>query len=220
MIINQFCKNENGFTLVEVLVATFILSVMVFSVIGVYLSFNNSQIRTTASQQLLNDSQYAMEVMAKEIRNSAIVDYAPSDAKCQNLIHTAAGSGTDIFDKCIILERSNGQTVAFSRHSLATEGDARLYYLLLDCDQFYSSCQNINLTSGDATVILSKEVNNISLSSLNFNILPNANPYLSGGPNQQPRVTINMYTAYLSNNKIRKVNYIFQTTVSSRVYKR
>ncbi|OGY93265.1 MAG: hypothetical protein A2406_01230 [Candidatus Komeilibacteria bacterium RIFOXYC1_FULL_37_11] len=219
MIFKQLIKNKQGFTLVELLLATFIFTLMVFAVSGVYIAFNKSQIRTNSSQQLLNDSQYALEVIAKEIRNNTIIDYSPTTVDCGALIKT--GTGTDNFDQCIILERSNGQTVAFARHSfIATPGSLRLYYLLLDCDQFYSSCTNININSSAATAILSPEVNNINLSALNFNILPSTNPYITGGPNQQPRVTINMNTAYISADPVKNVDHTFQTTVSSRVYKR
>ena len=214
----QLIKNKQGFTLVEMLLATFIFTLMVFAVSGVYISFNKSQIRTTSSQQLLNDSQYALEVMAKEIRNDTIIDYSPTDGECDSLINAAA---TDIFDKCIILEKSNGQTVAFARHSSTLDpGNIRLYYLFLNCDDFYSSCGVVNLASSSATAILSPEINNINLIGLNFYVLPNTNPYTSGGPNQQPRVTINMHTAYISGDDVRNVDRVFQTTVSSRVYKR
>lgn len=213
-------KNNQAFTLVEILVATFVFSLMVFAVAAIYLAFNNSQIRTAASQQLLNDTQYAMEVMAREIRNNEIINYPSSSIDCNTLINTG---GTDVFDGCIILERSNSQTLAFVRHNSGVGGDGnyRLYYLLLDCDAFYTSCDPIDLSSGAASSILSPEINSINLADLDFYILPNNNPYnIDSSDSQQPRVTIRMHTVYNSPNEVENIDDVFQTTISSRVYKR
>lgn len=212
-------KNEKGFTLIEMLVSMFIFTLLVFAVIGVYITFNNSQIRTTASQQLLNDSQYAMELMTREIRNNAIVKYSLDNTICNDLIGT--GDVDDVFDECIILERPNSQVFAFSSHINTTiSNDKKLLYVLLNCDATYSNCDAINLSSNSVIEVLSAGLNNININALNFYITPNSDPFVSGGPNQQPKVTISMATSYLSGNRFEQVNNIFQTTVSSRVYRR
>jgi len=212
---DNILKNNQAFTLVEILVATFVLALMVFAVSGVYLAFNSSQIRTNASQQLLNDSQYAIDIMSNEIRNSLIVAF-PGDINCDGVLEPAVGGGVE---DCIMLERSDGQAVAFIRHN-SLGGLYEIYYLLLDCVSDYSSCQPVDLDFGDAVLILSPEINNINVVDMNFDITPQFNPYISGGPNYQPKVTISMHTAYNSGNRIENVSHFFQTTVSSRVYRR
>lgn len=215
----KISTNEQGFTLVELLIATFIFGLLVFAVAGIYISFNNSQIRASVEQQLLNDTQYAMDVMVKEIRNSSIVSF-PGNINCVVLETAVAGGVED----CIILERSDGQSVAFIRHNTPSTGQFTLYYLLLECNDFYSYCQPIDPASptdvGKAIPILSQTINNTNLTDLDFKISPQFNPYVSGGPNEQPKVTINMKTAYISDNKVSQVSHVFQTTVSSKIYKR
>lgn len=216
---NNLATNNHGFTLVELLVATFIFGLLVFAIAGIYISFNNSQLRASVEQQLLNDTQYAIDVMAKEIRNSAIVNF-PGNITCSVLETAVVGGVPD----CIILERNDGQSVAFIRHNTPSTGEFRLYYLLLNCNDTYTYCDPIDPSSptdlGEAVPILSPEINNTNITELDFVIQPQFNPYISGGPNQQPKVTINMTTAYISDNQVSKVSHVFQTTVSSRIYKR
>jgi prepilin-type N-terminal cleavage/methylation domain-containing protein len=211
---SQYIKNKEGFTLVEVLISMTIFSFLVFAVIAIYIAFNNTQIHTTAGQRLLNDSQYAMELMVKEVRNNAIVFYAPN---CNSVISDDVLGST--FNECIILEKENGQIFAFSSYNDGS-GIKKFLYILLDCPGGYANCEDIDVSSGEATELLSADLNNISLDELLFSITPITNPFVAGGPNQQPKVTINMTTSYISDNQNQNVDHTFQTTVSSRIYRR
>jgi prepilin-type N-terminal cleavage/methylation domain-containing protein len=223
-MIENINKNQSGFTLIEILVSMAIFSILVFAAASIYIAFNNSQIRTTASQQLLNDSQYAMEVMAREIRNSTIV-YPSAGSTwadwCYKVVKTWT-IGTQEFDKCIILERSDGSVFALTSYVYTTVStDVDLWYVALsNCTENYE-CDNWRDDYSAFSKLLSVGLNNINLESLDFYITPSLDdPFLSGGPNLQPKVTIKMETSYASGNKFQNVNNVFQTTVSSRVYKR
>lgn len=222
---NNIIKNQEGFTLVEMLVATIVFVLMVLAVMGVYLAFNSGQIRTSASQQLLNDSQYAMDLMAEEIRNNEIISFPVQvfglvdGINCSWLLAPIADGGVG---GCILLEREDGQTIAYIQQTGLVDGIPRLYRLLLTCADDYTSCDPIDEVNdpGAYIKILSPEVNSISVQDLDFDLNPQLNPYIAGGANEQPRVTINMRTLYSSTNPTEQVDHIFQTTVSSRVYKR
>lgn len=214
----KFITNDsNGFTLVEILISLSIFSLLVFAVSVIYVAFNNSQIRTSASQQLLNDSQYAIELMAREIRKSSIVNYSPDSSWCNGLI---APTGK-VLDYCIILEREDGQSFAFtSFKNYSTDPNTELHYILLDCNDDYSLCEEWKNDYRSSDVLLSTTLNNINLDVLDFEISPISDPFVAGGPNQQPKVTIKMTTSYASGNRMENVDHTFQTTVSSRVYRR
>jgi len=218
---SQLIKNKVGFTLIEVLVSMAIFTLLVFAVAAIYISFNNTQVRTTVSQQLLNNSQYALDLMARDIRNNTIVDYSIDADKCNTLIHTAANEL--VFNHCIILKRADGQVFAFTSYTtdiINPTAPTQLLYVLLTCTENYSSCLELDLTDFSSySVILSEDLNNINLDSLSFFITPLTDPFVKGGPNLQPRITIQMSTSYLSNKIIEKLGYNFQTTVSSRVYR-
>ncbi|MFA6307871.1 MAG: prepilin-type N-terminal cleavage/methylation domain-containing protein [Patescibacteria group bacterium] len=213
----QIIKNENGFTLIEMLVSMAVFSLMVFAVGAIYIAFNSSQVRTTASQQVLNDSQYAMDFMAKEIRNNAIVKYS---LNCDDFINTV-GANADVFSKCIILKRPNGQVFAFTSHNNGADAKVNLLYVLLTCtDNTCNTYEDIYFNSGSVATLLGPDLNNIQLDNLDFLINPTTDPFVINGPNAQPKVTINMKVVYNSTNQTKRVNYVFQTTVSSRIYKR
>jgi len=213
-------KNKKGFSLVEMLISISIFGLLVLAVLGIYLSFNNTQIRTTAAQQLLNDSQYAIELMTKEIRNSSIAIYDPFPLLCDSII---SDSASGYFGQCIILEREGGQIFAFTSYDsdpIDTTNPVELLYVLLSCPTGYASCDPIDVNSGSVTALLADSLNNINLDNLLFTITPNADPFTTSGPNKQPKVTIKMTTSYVSGNQSENVNNTIQTTVSSRVYKR
>ena len=220
MIKNDFVKNNQGFTLIEILISLSIFSLLVFAISVIYVAFNNSQMRTTTSQQLLNDSQYAFELMAREIRTSSIVNYSPDPAWCNSVLRTVTTNIWD-FEKCIILEKANGQIFALTSFQYNTsDSSSELRYITLsNCDEDYI-CDNWQSNSRTYTRLLAPNLNNISLDGLDFYITPSSDPFIEGGDNQQPKVTINMLTSYDDPNKVKNVKHTFQTTVSSRVYKR
>ena len=96
-------KNEEGFTLVELLIAVSIFALLSVIISGIYLAFSKSQARTKVSQSLLNDAQYILETVAKEIKNNEIVGIGTS-------------GDTDIYT----LKKENGDLVYFEYHWLTS----------------------------------------------------------------------------------------------------
>lgn len=205
LIIMEY-KNNNGFTLIELLIAMFIFSILVFAVSAVYLSFSKAQARTRASQQLLNDAQYALELMAREVRNDSMYDYTPTVADCNAILDSN-------YDTCLLLKRGNGELIAFAVY----QPSQSLVYIIFDCNEDYSSC-----TWSDAfnrTNLLSYSLNEVRVTDLNFYIEPSSDPYESG-INQQSKVTISMEVTYDSQRAPEQVSHRLQTTISARDYRR
>lgn len=61
-------KNKNGFTLVEIIVALAIFSIIIGITSGVFLSGIQAQRKTLASQDLLDQTNYALEYMSRALR--------------------------------------------------------------------------------------------------------------------------------------------------------
>lgn len=205
MIIMKY-KNNSGFTLIELLVAVFVFAILVLAVSGVYLAFSKAQSRTKASQQLLNDAQYALELMAREVRNDSIYDYTPTVADCNAIL-----DGN--YDTCLLLKRGNGELVAFTVY----EPYQSLVYVIFDCNEDYSACSYAD--AFNRTNLLSYSLNEARVTDLNFYIEPTSDPYESG-INQQSKVTISMEVTYDSLRTPEQVSHRLQTTISARDYRR
>lgn len=72
---NKILTNKHkGFTLVEVMVAMFIFVLMMVAITEIFVSFIRLNRHTRAVQQDLEDAEYAMNIIAKTLRTSSIVD--------------------------------------------------------------------------------------------------------------------------------------------------
>lgn len=227
-MIKALYKNKSGFTLVEMLVAIFVFSLLSLAVAGIYVAFNNTQIRTSAEQQLLNDTQYAIELMVREIRNNKVLNNTrdlltyPEEANgkenawCNDVITYT----TDVFNDCIVLEKENGQVFAFATIDQGGS-NKELWHIILDnCGDDYLSCDSWKNDYSKSTKILAANINDINVASLDFDITPIDDPYVYGGSNEQTKVTIKMTTSFDSTLALKQVSHTFQTTVSSRIYQR
>ena len=129
-------KNEEGFTLVELLIAVSIFAMLSVIISGIYLAFSKSQARTKVSQSLLNDAQYILETVAKEIKNNEIVE-----------IETFGNE--DVYT----LKKENGDLVAFEYDlgnllSYGYDVDSEGWWIdLNDVDDFKITYFNIYLNS-------------------------------------------------------------------------
>ncbi len=199
-----------GFTFVELLVSIAIFMFMSAAIIGIYVAFSRNQAHVKANQQLLNDSQYALEIMAREARNDLFLDYSVSASDCSTLL------GSTNYQNCIVLKRDSGQVIAFARDI----SNSSLSYFVLTCtnDNIFSTCTATGYEA--STPLLSPTLNKIKVDELAFVITPTTNPFEIGGPNQQPLVTIKLGTSYDSTVPVEAVSHRLQTTVSSRIYRR
>lgn len=210
----KFKKIENspqGFTLLEMLLAIFIFSVMAVAIAGIYVSFSHLQQRSRAQEQIVNDTNYVLEVMAKEFRTGKIFDYTPQDT-CNTLIQSTNP------DECIILVRDDGQLVVFTIY-----GASRDFYMLLpSCDIDYTNCV-WNDDFKKQTVLISGNLNNLKIpvGGFKFIISPGGDPLVEGSTyNSQPMVTLMLKTESDSDSSIKQVSNTLQTTISARLYQR
>lgn len=65
---------KKGFTLIEVIMAMFIFTVMMVAISGVFVSFIKANKSARAVQQDLEDAEYAMNIIAKTLRTSSIIN--------------------------------------------------------------------------------------------------------------------------------------------------
>lgn len=196
-------NNQSGLTLVEILVAVSIFSLLSVVVSGIYVAFSNAQARATRAQRLLNDAQFALVGMAREIRNNELyygfggMTPAICDTEIDNLS----------VESCVFLRKNDGTIVAFAKES----GVNKLDYLVKD---------QINDTWSVTGFVFNDGDEGVEINSLNFVIEPSTDPSIEGNTNRQPFVMLQVQVNTADTNIYKKVSYNLQTSVSSRVYKR
>lgn len=163
----QFVKSINqqttkqGFTLIEMLISASILALMVVSVCGIYLFTIGSQRKAGQMANTLQDAQFVMETLAKNIRTSEI-DY--------NYAYNADGdSGINLSEIELALKDSANP----SWH---------LYYKLEN---------EVLKRSTDAINWYQVTMSAIKITSLKFYIIPYNDPFSAGSTvSKHPQVTI------------------------------
>lgn len=202
-------NNHKGFTLVEMLIAISIFAVVATLASSLFSTFANNQKRTKVSQELLNNAQYALEIISREVKNNEIITFSSDrGVRCQDLPAE--------YSQCLLFVRENGETAAF------LYSGSKLSYAQLDCTEeangVYTDC---DIAGGQQpATMLSADYNNVDVSNFEFYLTPNVSPYFDDTENQQPRVTIKMTVKYNSTQMVEQVTHYLQTTVSSRIYKR
>lgn len=200
---------QEGFTLLEMLVSVFLFAVMTLAISGIYVGFTSLQARSRSYERLLNDSNYVVELMAKEFRTNTIFDYTPSDS-CTTLL------GADHPEECMIFVRADGKLEAFMVYGPTNS----LYFITPTCQPDYVSCTWADNVQ-NYTVLLAPELNGIEVDDLLFKIVPSSDPFVSDtGVNRQPMITMQLQTTYPGVNVTQNVSQSLQTTVSARIYKR
>ncbi len=191
MLIKKTFKNYLGFTLIEIMVSVFIFSLLSTVVGGIYVAFSASQKRVQAGQKLLNETQFVLDSVAKEIANAEI--YYPYMSSC---------SGDD---RCVVLKRADNKIVYFVRPEQQTDEPTELIYTVRDENGHEESITILPLAG---TI----------MEDLNIVVSPSSDPFADGGPNQMPLVTIEAKIQVDSLRDIEQVSYNLQTSVSSRIF--
>ena len=197
-----FNKNNKGFTLIEVLIASSIFVTVTVLVSDIFVRINKVQRRTQGIQTTATDARFAFETMAREARLGEIdYDYY--------------GGTVDV---------SGGETVL----AITTTNQDKVRFGLQTgsiCPTGTTSCLAVCLvdtcTTSDWQPLTPKGIN---VTNLLFYIHPDVSPFVAGGTgfsnNYQPRVTMLMTTENITNDDVSKATFTIQTTVSTRVYKR
>ncbi len=198
--------NQKGLTLVEILVAVSIFSLLSVVVSGIYVAFSNAQARATRAQRLLNDAQFALVGMAREIRNNEV--YYGFGGMTQSICEDEIKPSTGInIESCVFLRKNDGTIIAFAKETY----ENKLDYLVKDQINDIWSVTGFVFNDGDEGV----EINN-----LNFYVYPTADPNIEGNLNRQPFVMIQVQVNTADTNIYKRVSYNLQTSVSSRAYTR
>jgi prepilin-type N-terminal cleavage/methylation domain-containing protein len=192
MLIKKTLKNYFGFTLVEIMISVFIFSLLSTVVGGIYVAFSASQNRAQAAQKLLNETQFVLDSIAKEIANAEI--YYPYMTDCVD------------DDSCVILKRNDGKIIYFSKILSQISEDWEVVYIVRDPETGHE--EEINILPLQGTI----------MNDFNIIVNPSTDPFVEGGPNQMPLVTIEAQITVDSSKDIEQVSYNLQTSVSSRIF--
>ncbi len=157
-------KNQNGTSLMELIVALALFTVVILTSSGIFQSIVNSQRSAIASQDVQENMRYALEVMSKEIR-TAKKDKAGDCVDVPEGIIYETKTGDDLFFK-----NQYGECVAYS---LVEEGGInRIQIVRGESDPAFITPNEINIknlvfivdNTGQASVVLMMEVESLQYS--------------------------------------------------------
>ncbi|HVZ11085.1 MAG TPA: prepilin-type N-terminal cleavage/methylation domain-containing protein [Candidatus Paceibacterota bacterium] len=86
--------SQSGFTLVEVMVATFVFSIIVLATSGLFTQILNNERRAFAAQKIQENGLYVLELLTREIRVSSIVNQDSTDCSATSLTISHPLNGT------------------------------------------------------------------------------------------------------------------------------
>lgn len=212
---SDILSNRQGFTLLEMLIAITIFSIMVGAVAGIYVSFTKLQARAKAYERLQNDTNYALEFMAREFRAGTVFDYTPNDSCDPNLI-----IGLSNPTECIALQREDGTLELFT---IYTENGIRALYFITPTINVLTGKYEWATDPKKFSILLAASLDSIVVepNGFQFKISPTSDPFVDGSSeNRQPMITIQLKTKYVGGRTLEMVTQTAQTTISTRVYKR
>ncbi len=186
-------SSQQGFTLVEIIIATAIFTIVVGSVLALFNSVLHINRRVQATRQITQATRNFTEVLSREIRNGRI-DY-PTDDSCPYLDYT------DINNHSLAITSYTGERICFYMNP-------SVYY-----DNFI-----LKRISASGTVTEEKiNPSNIWMdrNMVHFIVRPTYNP--SAGSSIQPMVTILASFKINEGTDYEKV-IDYQTTISTDVY--
>ncbi|MFA6098831.1 MAG: prepilin-type N-terminal cleavage/methylation domain-containing protein [Patescibacteria group bacterium] len=154
---NHLSKNQNGFTLIEMIISLSIFVMTILAAINVYLIINNSQRKVVAMQRVQDDLRYVFETLAQQVRLGSINYSFYADNGIE--LYPQAG----VTNKILAIFNQSGEEIYFRQ-----EGDGVQYCkveIAGDCD----------LATGTGWFDITPV--GVSISQLQFIITPSANPF-------------------------------------------
>ncbi len=95
-------KNYAGFSLMEMIVAIFVFSIVMTTVMAVFVNVSTSRKKIKAIQKDVEDARFGMELMAKSLRMSSVVKCDEGASVCDGLSTTHELRVFDYSqDKCV-----------------------------------------------------------------------------------------------------------------------
>jgi len=185
-------KSQSGFTLVEMVVAVGLFSIVSVLIAQLFVLFNRAQVRSSLQQQMQSDARVMMAQLTDRIR-AASINYPAYGASV-----TSPGNTLFLIDE-------NGIEVTFAQTSVEA-----------NCPSAAATpCLTV---SEDGTNFSPISSDKFTVDLVQFYVDPTTDPAEPTGPNIQPRVTFAVEMTAISNDPAQRVKANLQTTVSSRVY--
>jgi prepilin-type N-terminal cleavage/methylation domain-containing protein len=142
-------KLNRGFTLVEILIAVFVFSIVVTTAAGIFTISANTQVETQIARTLAQDERFVLEKISRDIKNSenniefcnnsTCSSICDGDCQTDNLrikvdgndkiysfngdnlaVNINGGTFEDIVSSDFTLSHANGSTAMFSGYASAT----------------------------------------------------------------------------------------------------
>jgi prepilin-type N-terminal cleavage/methylation domain-containing protein len=195
---NQLLKRSQGFTLIEILVSTFIFLMVSGAIIGTYNYILRLNQRAQAIRLATDQARFLLEYLTREVRNGKIL-YTNRPAMC--------GAGAIPMPSYYLpIVNVDGENECFySSDAVGSSVDPNGNNLWLQ-----------KVSGG--TVLPSTRINptGVTVRNLRFFILPSTDPYASGSTRQES-VTITG-TVFSSPDPRNNVGIPFETTISLPLY--
>lgn len=195
-----------GFTIVEMMVALALFTIVMTIATGAFLSLIGGSSQLQAEQTIMTSLNFAMDSMTREIRTGTRY-YCVNNAETRvdDLIETSDCAGSDSFSFV-----ESGSSLSNSLSSGTTTGQRITYYINFNAGKKQLMRQiGFNDSDGIQESLLSSDV---TLESLKFFV--SGADSLSSGDVRQPTVTI-IIEAQDPNDATGKV-YTLETTVTQR----
>ncbi|MFA4941330.1 MAG: prepilin-type N-terminal cleavage/methylation domain-containing protein [Patescibacteria group bacterium] len=190
-MLKNIVKNKNGVTLIEMVVAVTLFSVVILSSTEIFKMVIEGQRNAIASQNVQESMRYAFETMAKEIRMATL-----SNHDCEYLFSVPVTAQNKIYN---ITSNGEGEVLYFKN-----KNDV--------CTAYYLENGAIMVARGGDTALTTPA--KIRISNLNFEVIDDQ---IGTPANVQPMVTMRM-DIEATGKEMHKETMKMQTTLSSRYY--
>ena len=111
-----FNNTEKGFTLVELMVASLVFSIIVLSISGLFVQTLAQERRAFEAQKIQENGLFILELMSREIRVSQIQNQESTDCSATSLtiIHPVNGTVTYTLNAGVLQRTAGGVTTDLS----------------------------------------------------------------------------------------------------------
>ncbi len=186
-------KNQNGFTLIEAIVATALFAITVSSIVGIYVSTLKINRRTDTIRTATETARFLSEFLSKEVRNGQIDYYGPWQSPCSGTLSAVAS-------KLAIVN---------------TDGDHECFYLGDSNGAYNTAGPNLWLIK-NSNPAAKVNGSNVAIPAFNVYLSPTINPYASGS-SVEPSVSI-LGTVKANPDPADNISIPFETTISIPAY--
>lgn len=197
--VRKIKKNNKGFTLLEMIVAMFLFTLIMLAATQIFQLVIEGQRNALASQDIQESMRYALEVMSKEIRMAK-----RSDGDCP------ANPPPLAVNRIFNFNTSDNEKILYFKN----KDDECVSYYLGFCNPSSPDLNGLRIRRGALVNAACLTPSNIKVNSLKFTVIDNP---IAGPLNSQPRVTISMDLEVMGK-AMHKQNIKIQTTISSRYY--